>query len=45
MMVMCDVENHQASIRELSKVCVVMGYTMIVAWSYVPVPSRVSTRS
>jgi DNA excision repair protein ERCC-1 len=45
MMVMCDVENHQASIRELSKICIVMGYTMIVAWSYVLRPLEPRTRS
>lgn len=30
--VQCDVENHQAAIRELTKVCIVNEYTMLVAW-------------
>jgi hypothetical protein len=35
MLVHCDVENHQAAIRELTKICIVNEYTMIVAWSWV----------
>lgn len=33
MLVHCDVENHQAAIRELTKTCLVNEYTMMVAWS------------
>jgi DNA repair protein Rad10 len=32
MIVHCDVDNHQAAMRELTKVCIVNEYTMIVAW-------------
>lgn len=33
MLVHCDVDNHAASIRELTKVCIVNNFTMLVAWS------------
>lgn len=33
MLVLCDIDNHTDSLRELSKTCVVNGYTLIVAWS------------
>ncbi|ORY89614.1 restriction endonuclease type II-like protein [Leucosporidium creatinivorum] len=33
MIVHCDVDNHQAAMKELTKVCIVNEYTMIVAWS------------
>lgn len=32
MIVHCDVDNHQAAMKELTKVCIVNEYTMIVAW-------------
>lgn len=33
MIVHCDVDNHQAAMRELTKVCIINEYTMIVAWT------------
>ncbi|KAK4054310.1 ssDNA endonuclease and repair protein rad10 [Microbotryomycetes sp. JL221] len=33
MLVLCDVDNYQAAIRELTKVCIINEYTMMVAWS------------
>lgn len=41
MLVHCDVDNHAAAIKELTKVCIINNFTMIVAWSYAPsYPSR-----
>lgn len=33
MLVHCDVDNHAAAIKELTKVCIINNFTMIVAWS------------
>lgn len=33
MLVMCDVNDHQAAIRELTKIALINGMTMMVAWS------------
>ncbi|SCV69877.1 BQ2448_1271 [Microbotryum intermedium] len=32
-LMLCDVDNHQAATKELTKVCIVNNLTMIVAWS------------
>lgn len=34
LLVQCDVDNHAASIKELTKICIINDYTMMVAWSY-----------
>ena len=39
MLVHCDVDNHAPSIRELTKVCLVNNFTMLVAWTCVPFSS------
>lgn len=33
MLVLCDIDNHKESLRELTKTCVVSDFTLIVAWS------------
>lgn len=43
MLVMCDVDNYTAAMRELTKVCIVNGYTMIVCWTYVHPSSPLSS--
>lgn len=32
LLIHCDADNHAPAMRELNKVALVMGYTMIVAW-------------
>ncbi|GAA5955960.1 hypothetical protein JCM21900_002631 [Sporobolomyces salmonicolor] len=32
-LVQCDADNHTAAMRELTKICIVNGYTLLVAWS------------
>jgi len=34
-LVHCDADNHTAAMRELTKICIVNNYTLLVAWSYV----------
>lgn len=33
MLVLCDIDNHKESLRELTKTCVVSDFTLIVAWT------------
>lgn len=33
MMIHCDVDNHATAMKELTKVCIVNNFTMIVAWT------------
>lgn len=35
MLVQCDVDNHAAAIKELTKICIIMDFTMMVAFSFV----------
>ncbi|GAA5968496.1 hypothetical protein JCM3765_006714 [Sporobolomyces pararoseus] len=32
-LVQCDADNHTAAMRELTKICIVNNYTLLVAWS------------
>ena len=38
MLVQCDVDNHAAAIKELTKICIIMDFTMVVAFSSVLSP-------
>lgn len=42
MLIQCDVDNHAAAIKELTKVCIINEFTMMVAFSYVPPSSEPS---
>lgn len=33
MLVLCDIDNHSDSLRELTKTCIVNNFTLILAWS------------
>lgn len=33
MLVLCDIDNHKESLRELTKTCIVSDFTLIVAWT------------
>ncbi|KAG8696745.1 ssDNA endonuclease and repair protein rad10 [Ceratobasidium sp. 394] len=40
LLILCDVTEHQNSIKELTKACLLNQMTVMIAWSYVPTSSK-----